>query len=245
MKRILLALLVLTSISVAAQDAVILRVNYNEGDAYILNVETNTSMGISGFMNSKMTMDMTVPVVKDGLFETVTKLTYIKMDVEQGGISMSYDTGMNAEELDDMGQMMKSQLDPMMNSMIYITFDTLGTKVETRVEPSNAAGLEQLTQSSGSIIYPLEKVSVGSTWTSKEERQGMIMNIIYTVSSIADGTAILDVSGDMSGIGTGTLKGNTSIDITSGVQKDSDLQLTVSSQGIDISTTVKTTMTKV
>lgn len=244
MKRLFLALLILTSISLAAQDAVLLRVNYEQGDTYILKVETNANMGVSGFMNSNITMDMTIPSAEDGLFKTESKLNYMAMDMEQGGISVQYDTRMKAEELDEMGKMMKSQFDPMMNAKIYMTFDELGTKVETKIEPA-IAGMEQLTQSAGSINYPKEKVSVGSSWTSEEERQGITMKIVYTVSSIADGTVILDVTGDLSGVGTGTVKGNTSIDINSGVQKNAELQMTVSTQGIDISTTVKTSMTKV
>jgi hypothetical protein len=244
MKRILLALLVLTSITVAAQDAVLLRVNYHQGDTYQLNVESNASMGITGFMNSTMTMEMKINTVEDKLFKTETKLTSIAIDMAQGSMSMKYDTSMKAEELDDMGHMMKAQFDPMMNATIYASIDNLGTNLDTRIDPA-IEGLEQFTQNAGAINYPLEKVAVGSTWTAQQEMQGMTMTIIYTVRSIADGTAILDITGDMVGTGTGTIKGNSSIDIKSGVQKNSELQLTISAQGMDVSTTVKTMMTKV
>lgn len=244
MKRILLALMVLNSIAVAAQDAVLLRVNYQPGDMYTLNVNTDADMGMSGFMNTNMTLAMKVTAVEDGLFKTESQLSSIRMNVEQGGMDMSYDSNMKAEELDEIGQMMKSQFDPMLNATIYNTIDPFGASVETRVEPA-IDGMEQLTQTSGAIKYPLEKVSVGSTWAAEQERDGMTMNINYTVRSISGDTIILDISGDITGTGSGTMKGFTSIDLNSGVQTNSEIAITITTQDVLVNTTVKSTITKV
>ena len=244
MKRLLLAFIALISIATAAQDAVLLRVNYQQGDTYVIKINTNAIMGMENLTDTNITMETNVEAVEDGLFKTKSKLTSVVMAMEQGGMSMSFDSSKNADELDEMGQMMKTQFDPMMNATIYATVDELGTNVDTRIEPS-IAGMEQLTKSTGALKYPVEKISVGSTWTAEQELQGMTMKIAYTVRSIADGMAMLDITGDMSGIGTGSIKGTTTIDISTGIPTLSELQVTVTAQGIDVSTTVKTTMTKV
>ena len=92
---------------------------------------------------------------------------------------------------------------------------------------------------------PKEKVSVGSSWTSENENQGMKMTMNYTVSSIAGGVVTLDVSGDMSGaVGTGTIKGKTTIDISTGISKNSETEMTITAQGMNITGTTKVTVSK-
>jgi hypothetical protein len=139
---------------------------------------------------------------------------------------------------------MKAQFDPMMEATIYNTLDLLGNTIESRVEPA-IPGMEQISGSTSNIGYPEKEVSVGSTWTSENENQGLIMNTHYTVTSIANGVIVLDISGEVSGVGTGTIKGNTNIDIRSGVQTNSVLEMTMSAGGMDMSMKTNTTMTKV
>jgi len=112
------------------------------------------------------------------------------------------------------------------------------------MEPT-IAGMEQLTNSSNAINFPEEEVSVGSSWTSEEENNGMKMSITYTVANIADGSVFLDVSGDVSGLGTGTIKGEATIDISTGIQKSTSMDITVSAQGTEMTITSTTTTSKV
>ena len=56
MKRIILVLLVITTLSATAQESVLLRLNYNEGDNYLLTVDAKQNMGLQGGMNMNMTM---------------------------------------------------------------------------------------------------------------------------------------------------------------------------------------------
>ena len=244
MKRLFFALLILSSITVAAQESVLLRVNYEAGDTYQIKMNTDISMGAAGFVNSSMMMETNITAVENGLFKTESKLTSIVMDMEQGGMSMQYSTDMKDDELDQIGQMMKAQFEPMMKATIYTTIDKLGTTLETRVEP-NVAGMEQIADGSSNLNYPEEKVSVGSTWTTEVDKDGLLMKLIYTVKSIEDGTAMLDITGDVSGTGTGKVKGFTNVDLKSGVQKNSELELTVTTQGMEVSNKINLTMTKI
>lgn len=244
MKKVLIALFVITTLSVTAQESVLLRLNYTKGDSFLVTTESNQSMGSQGGMNMKMTMGMIVADVAEENIKTESQITSIVMDMMQGGMTMNYDSNKSDEELDQMGQMLKSQFAPMMEAIIYTSQDRMGNMIETKVEPS-IPGMEQLTNSSNTVNYPEEKVSVGSSWTSENNNQGMTTSTTFTVSSIANGVVILDVSGEVSGAGTGSIKGKTTVDISSGVPTSATLEVTISAQGMDITVTTNTTTTKI
>ena len=244
MKKVLIALLVIISITTTAQESVLLRLNYTKGDSFLVTTESNQNMGSQGGMNMKMTMGMIVADVAEENIKTESQITSIVMDMMQGGMTMSYDSNKNDEELDQMGQMLKSQFAPMMEAVIYNTLDSQGNVIDTKLDPA-IPGMEQMTNRAMSTInYPKEKVSVGSSWTSENENQGMKMTTKYTVSSIADGFVTLDVSGDMSGVGTGTIKGKSTVEISSGMSINSEIEITIATQGMNITGTTKTTVSK-
>ena len=244
MKKILIALLVITTLSATAQESVLLRLNYTKGDSFLVTTESNQSMGAQGGMNMKMNMGMIVADVEEEIIKTESQITSIVMDMMQGGMTMSYDSNKNDEELDQMGQMLKSQFAPMMEAVIYNTLDLQGNMIDTKLDPA-IPGMEQITnRSMNTINYPKEKISVGSSWTSENENQGMKMTTKYTVSSIADGLVTLDVSGDMSGAGTGTIKGKSTVEISSGISNNSEIEITIATQGMNITGTTKTTLSK-
>lgn len=244
MKIFLVALLVVASYSASAQESVLLRLNYTEGDKYALVVEMDQGMGMQGNMNMSMTMAMNVTEVSKKEVKTESKITAIKMDMMQGGMAMQFDSEKEADVSDPIGQTMKAQFEPMMEATIYNILDRMGNTIESRVEPA-IPGMEQISGSSSNIGYPEKEVSVGSTWTSENENQGLIMNTHYTVTSIANGVIVLDISGEVSGVGTGTINGKTNIDIQSGVQTNSALEMNISAGGMDMSMKTNTTMTKV
>ncbi len=244
MKKVLIALLVITTLSATAQESVLLRLNYTKGDSFLVTTESNQSMGAQGGMNMKMTMGMIVADVEEEIIKTESQITSIVMDMMQGGMTMNYDSNKSDEELDQMGQMLKSQFAPMMEAVIYNTSDLQGNMIDTKLDPA-IPGMEQITnRSMNTINYPKEKVSVGSSWTSENENQGMKMTTKYTVSSIADGLVTLDVSGDMSGAGTGTIKGKSTVEISSGISNNSEIEITIATQGMNITATTKITVSK-
>lgn len=244
MKKVLIALLVITTLSATAQESVLLRLNYTKGDSFLVTTESNQSMGAQGGMNMKMTMGMIVADVEEEIIKTESQITSIVMNMMQGGMTMNYDSNKSDEELDQMGQMLKSQFAPMMEAVIYNTSDLQGNMIDTKLDPA-IPGMEQITnRSMNTINYPKEKVSVGSSWTSENENQGMKMTTKYTVSSIADGLVTLDVSGDMSGAGTGTIKGKSTVEISSGISNNSEIEITIATQGMNITATTKITVSK-
>jgi len=244
MKRILIALLVITSIAVSAQESVLLRLNYTKGDSYLMTVESKQGMGAQGGLNMKMNMGVIVSEVSGDNVKTESKILSVALDMMQGGMAMSYDSNKKDEELDQMGQMLKSQFDPMMNSIIYNSYDKLGNITETKVEPS-VPGMNQLTEGSGSVIYPNEKISVGSSWSSNKDNQWMKTTTTYTVSQIKDGVVYLDITGNVSGAAaSGSVKGSSEIEVSTGLAKKISIEVAISNQGMDVTINSNITMTK-
>ena len=242
-KFILLALLTI-SFTASTQESVLLRLNYNQGDNYITSIELEQNMGEQGGMSMMMKMNSKVNSVDDELIMLESKIKLIAMNMNQGGMVMDYDSNKSSEELDQMGQMMKSQFDPILKATIYNSVDRYGNVLELKVEPT-LPGMEQFTGSQNAINFPDEAVSVGSSWVSEADNQGMKIVTKYTVTSISDGMIYLDVSGDVSGIGVGTIIGKSTVEISSGIQTNATIEMTISAQGIEMNMVTSSTMKKV
>lgn len=252
MKKIILLALVITNFTATAQESVLLRLNYNKGDNYLTIVELNQNMGGQGEMNMNMEMYSTVNNVDDKAIILESKIESIVMTMNVGGMAMNYDSkAMNYdsnktdEELDPMGQMMKSQFDLILQATIYNTFDRYGNVLEVRMKPKPLPGMEQFTDNQNAINFPDEEVSVGSSWTSEVDKQGMKVLTKYSVSKIYDGVVLLDISGTVSGLATGNINGKSIVNISSGIQAASTIEMTMSVQGMEMSFVTSSTMTKI
>lgn len=233
-----------SSFVLSAQESVVLRVNHNKGDKYLIEIEQINSMGLAGGMNLKMTMDMLFTDIQKDSIVSESKITSVVMDMMQGGMIMSYDSTKKEEELDQMGKILKAQIEPMMQSIIINTVSPMGKTLSTKIVPS-FPGMEQFANNSNNIPFPVEKVSVGSTWSEEDENQGIKSITTYKVSKISEGTVYVDISGDVSGVGVGKINGKSEIDIKTGLQKLSEIDVSINSQGQDVKTTAKIKMTKV
>jgi hypothetical protein len=243
MKRIFLALFVLATFAVTAQESVLLRANYNKGDKYLVTVEQIQNMGLQGGVNMTISMEMLFTDITKEEITSNSKITAVKMDILQGGTSMSYDSTKENKDLDQMGQMMKSQVDPMLKTTIINVMNPRGKVISMKTEPANPA-MDQFSNQSSNILFPEEKVSVGSTWESENENMGMKMKMVYKVVKIEAGNVYLDISGTVSGMGEGTIKGNTTIDIATGTQTLAEVEVSVSAMGQQVKVTSKTSMKK-
>ena len=135
MKKIILLALVIATFTATAQESVLLRLNYNKVDNYLTTVEFKQSMGVQGEMNMNMEMNSNVSSADNQAIILESKIGSIVMDMNQGGMAMSYDSNKSGEELDQMGQMMKSQFDPILQATIYNSVDRYGNVLEVRTEP--------------------------------------------------------------------------------------------------------------
>ena len=244
MKKLLFLFLLVTTINATSQEYVLLRANYKKGDVLEVKMEQSQNMGAKGGVDMKMSMDMIVTSKDGDMLTTESKIKSINMNMLQGGMAMSYDSSMKEEDLDEMGKMMKQQFDPMMKSTIIAKVNNRGEILETKVEPSNPA-MDQLTAQAKGIIYPNEEVSVGTSWSDVTSQQGMSVTSIYTVSKIENGKVYINITGAVTGMGEGDIKGDLVVDIETGIQDSASSEMAINAGGMDMKISTKTTTSKI
>ncbi len=243
-KLMIIAFLAVSNVVCVAQESVLLRYNLKKGEKYAVTMNMKQDMGVAGGMNMKFTMDYDVSSVTSDAFVSETKVKTINMEMLQGGNVMSYDSTKSDEELDMMGKQMKAQFAPFFDAVIYTTTSKSGKITSTEIKPDTPA-LNQFKDQSSSIEYPKEKVKVGSSWSTDKDSQGMKMKTIYTVSKITKDKVLIDVTGNVSGMGTGKITGKVVVDKASGIANSTDIDVNVSAGGVDVKISTKMTMKKI
>jgi hypothetical protein len=233
-----------TAINATSQESVLLRANYKKGDVLEVKMEQSQNMGAKGGVDMKMSMDMVVTSKDGDMLTTESKIKSINMNMLQGGMAMSYDSSMKDDDLDEMGKMMKQQFDPMMKSTIIAKVNSQGEILETKVEPSNPA-MDQIIAQAKGVIYPNEEVLVGTSWSDVTSQQGMSVTSIYTVSKIENGKVYINITGAVTGMGEGDIKGDLVVDIETGIQDSASSEMAVNAGGMDMKISTKTTTTKI
>ncbi|MCG1037231.1 DUF6263 family protein [Polaribacter sargassicola] len=243
MKKLLVLFLVVSSTITFSQESVLLRLNYKKGEVYTGKMSMNQDMGSIMSMAMNVDLNMDITEVSGDNFTSQMKFTKLTMNMLQGGVSMSFDSSKSADELDETGKMMKAQMDPMLKATIVLEGNNLGEVNNVSVTPS-VPGVEDMAKQYSSVVYPKEAVKVGETWTMSQEQKGMKMDYTYTVKSISKDIVVLDVSGDVSGMGAGKITGEMTIDVKSGVPTKSKIDMKMSVQGQEMLTTVSMSFTK-
>jgi hypothetical protein len=243
MKKLLFLFVFATALNLTSQESILLRANYKKGDVLEVKMEQSQNMGAKGGLDMKMSMDMIVTSKDGDIITTESKIKSINMNMLQGGMAMSYDSSMKDEDLDEAGKMMKQQFDPMMKSTIVAKMNTEGKILETKVEPSNPA-MDQLTKQAKGVEYPIEEVTVGASWSDESSQQGMNVKTIYTVSKIENGKVYIAITGEVTGVGEGDVKGNLVVDIETGIQDTANLEMAINAGGEYMKISTKMTTMK-
>lgn len=237
MKRLILLLFVVSANMSLAQDSVLLRLNYEKGADYDIAMTVSQEMGTAMSMGMGITMNMKITDVDEATYSSEMKFTKMTMDMLQGGNAMSFDSTKSDEDLDEAGKQMKTQMQPMLEALMYAKGNNLGEILEIKIEP-NVMGMEDIAKQSSSVVYPKEAVKVGDSWTMTKEEQGMKMDFVYTVNSITDNTVNLDISGEVSGMALGKITGDMQIDRASGIPLDSNINMLMNLSGQEMTTKV-------
>ncbi|WP_299061412.1 DUF6263 family protein [uncultured Polaribacter sp.] len=243
MKKLFVLFLVLSANLTIAQESVVLRLNYEKGATYDVTMNMTQKMDTIMSMQMSINMDIKVLEVKDDVYESEMKFTKMTMDMSQGGNEMNFDSSKSDDELDDMGKMMKTQMSPMLNAVIFVKGNSLGEVLEVKVTP-NVPGVEDIANQSSNVIYPKEAIKVGSTWTMSKNQKGMKMDFIYTVKSIEKETVILDLSGEVTGVAAGEISGSMNIETNSGIPTDTKINMDLDINGQKLKSEIAMIMAK-
>ena len=243
MKKILLAITMLLTFAIQGQEAIKLRVQYNEGDSYLMKVVTSQDMG--AIMANSFTVQMIMDIVgKEGEnFLTESKFKNVSMEMVQGGKTINYNSDTPEDQLDDVGKMMKLQMDPMMKALVKATISPRGESSNLTVVPANAMQAGDFANQNG-VVYPEKAVKVGDSWDSSREANNVTLNTTHTVSEITSDTVKLEVTGKASGMATGTISGYVNINRANGIPRESKVVVKMDVMGQSVLTEAIVTIEK-
>ena len=230
MKKLVLLIITLIAVNLTAQQSVVLRYNYKKGDVHEIKMKMTQEMGAIMAQTTNTTMSQKTIAIKGDTIVNESKIDKMTMDMVQGGQVMNFDSSKKDDELDEMGKMMKSQMAPIFSAVITTKSNSLGDVLGVSVVPS-IPQVEQMGKQNSSVVYPKEAVKVGSTWSSTKEESGMTMKMEYLVKTISEKEVVLSISGDISGMATGTILGDMTIEIATGLPANSNLQMKMNIQG--------------
>jgi hypothetical protein len=245
MRRLLILFVFASSFNMLAQDAVLLRINYKIGDVLLVEQDVSQNMGAQGGIDMKVEMNMTVTGIEGSVYSTQSKIKSVNMNMLQGGKIVSFDSSKKATDLDETGKMMKQQFDPMMLVTIFSKISTEGKVLESNVEPPTPSMVQFTKQAKGGMKFPEEKVTVGSSWKAETIEQGMQVKSIYTVSKIENGKVFIEVTGIVSGVGTGEIQGAVIVDVETGIQDTANIEMSINANGMAMTISTKTATTKI
>ncbi len=242
MKKILLLVMLALSTVSFSQKSVLLRLNYNVGDKYLMSISSKQDMAPAMVMSMDIEMNMDVTGKKDENFLTESKVTHMKMDMMQGGMAIQYDSSTKDEDLDEAGKMMKTQMAPMLSAITTTIMSPRGEIVSSKTN-STAAGSKDLANQN-SVVYPEKSVKEGDSWSSSKTNNNITINTTYTVKEILKDVVKIDVSGQVTNGASGTVSGAVLIDKAMGIPKDSKMLVELELQGQKMKSEVHVTMKK-
>lgn len=241
MKKVLILLVMAIAMNVTAQESVLLRLNYKKGDTYLMTLKQDISSAQMD-INMNITASMELTDVKGTEFSSQTKFTKVLMDMSQQGMSVSYDSSVSDDELDATGKAIKSQMAPMLQSVISKKENKFGKVLEAKAEPA-FQGSENVGEAS--IIFPEKAVRIGDTWTMDKTTNGVNMHFVYEVKAISKTAVDIVVSGKASGMGEGTITGTMQVDRATGVVAKSSITTEINAGGQDMKTVAVSSITKI
>lgn len=246
MKNFFTLLLLVTTTLSFAQESTFLRLNYKKGDKYLMQMDMKQNMG-EGTMIMDMVIKMPIEVIDvsdDGVYNSEMSFKSIKMDMEQSGMKINYDSNLKEEDLDETAKMMSTQMKPMLETVLSTKTNVYGEVLEMKML-KGSGNVDQFTSQTESVVYPKEAVNVGYSWIAEKDSNGMKIKSTYTVKSIDDKEVVVDVKGDISGSSTGSLTGVMNIDKVTGVPIISNINMDFEIMGQKVVTEIVMEMKKV
>lgn len=243
MKNLVTLLVFVFTLTGSAQESVLLRLNYKKGDSYLLKMNMKQDMGVMK-MDVKMHLKTDVIAVENTSFITKNKFVKMAMDMEAQGQKMHYDSDIEEDKMDAFAKGVHKEMSSLKKTIILITYDALGNVIKSKVE-TGASNVNAFKENMTSFVLPKQKVSVGSTWINeKTSAKGLKTKYIYKVTAIEKDKILLNVSGTISELATGTIKGTAVVNRKIGTLSNMDLKLDMKMMGTTVKSEVNTVVEK-
>ncbi|WP_299839713.1 DUF6263 family protein [uncultured Tenacibaculum sp.] len=226
-KRITFLIIITLSLVSKAQEKVLLRLNYKKGDRYETYMKMNQDLG-EAVMKMEMKMNMLVEgVTSDNKsYDTKNQFTYLGTIItNKGKEEVNYNSDMKEEDLSDDAKKFRKDMATLLATKIFINVDKRGKSVLTKLEPEQVKDIEQLTNQFQSVVYPEKAVSVGSSWKSTQNSNGIEIEITYTIKEITDTLVKAELFGKIPLLPGARIEGDLEIDKKTGVALKSSFKM--------------------
>ncbi len=243
MKKIVTALLLLSTVVSFGQEKVLLRLNVKKGDKYQTHMVMKQDMGVM-VMDMEMIMDMLVEEAKSKDYNVKNQFTYFSTKMEQGGQKLNYNSKMKEEELNAEQKKFANTMKPLLETIIFLNMDKLGNSKLIKLVPE-VAGVTKLKDQMSTVIYPEEAVEVGSTWENTQKTNGAEMVLTYKVTKITKDFVFADISGKIDLIPGAKINGSVQIDRNSGMASAVKMDIDANMMGMSMKTNSEVTIKKI
>ena len=245
MKKVISLFALLCVVSLSAQSAK-LTYNVKKGDKYQIDMKMKQNMAPIMTMDIGITMTTETLNVKNGKIENKSVIDRMIMDMTAQGESVKFDSDKDDSELTEDEKKMKAEMGPAMNTIIYQTMDVYGKLLEQRTVPEMKQADQILSQNQiTSMVYPKEKVKVGSTWDFSQDLSGMKMTMTYKVTKITDSAVFADMTGSMAGMGDAKINGKLEIDRSSGMPTNVTMNVSMGAAAMGMAMDIEMTSKKI
>lgn len=221
------------SIESAEGDKVLIRLKPNVGDSQKMLMTMDVASQGQQAMNMKMTMamDMKVTDLTDAVYTYEVKYGSIKMDMDAGGMQMSYDS--NAKEQTGMGAVMHEQMKVLMEKPLTMKMNERG-KVTDFTMPGMQSG-QEMDMGAISLPLPEQAVGVGDSWSDERPIEGAgTLKMTMTVDKITVDDIIIATKGTINGTdgaAVGDFTGDYTLARSNGFTKDGTMNMNIEAEG--------------
>lgn len=221
------------SIESAEGDKVLIRLKPKVGDTQktLMTMDMSADGAQSMTMNMSMAMDMKVTDFKDAVYTYEVKYGTIKMDMNAGGMEMSYDS--SAKEQTGMGAIMHEQMKGLLDQTMTMKMNERGKITDFQLP--GLASNQQMDMGSISLPLPEEPVGVGDSWSDERPIQGAgTMKMTMEVEKITVDDIIIGTQGTINGNNgetVGDFSGSYKLARSNGFTKDGTINMNIKAEG--------------
>ena len=218
-KRIVTVLLLMLSVSVAAQESALLQYNIKEGDKYLVFLKLNQDMSPIMKIAVDVSMNMRGLKAEKGNLKSSYRFDDVKLTIGGQGQEVTYDSKDKDKKLNELEEKLKETVTPVLETVIYQTIDRSGKMVEQKSE-REVKGVAGLLNDFTNIEYPKTPVKVGSSWDTTRKVNGMNIDLKFIVTKITKESVYTDISVKVGDVKADKAEGKAKISRKSGMMED-------------------------